>query len=210
MFDHYTTIFWVLLIVFIVHAIRLTIKAEKRTSYRLSSTVPTKFILFRYDPRFFEAFIRFATNKKWSLLFLLFRRLGLGKRNGLGLKSGQFLTRNEAGGPVPFAYKEEMQKRFEHLRKHLVFTLKHFPLIDEIILIGHWNCKYYGVVPNPNNRESRELADMPEIMRAVEEILRELGKDGVKVSVWFANVPDQEKGIIEFIPAEKGLLALAH
>lgn len=154
---------------------------NKKRTYKLTSSHPKKYIVFCSDTRFFRALILFIVGKK-----------------GLNLKWGSFFARNEAGGPAPFAYENEMPRRFRYLKRQLVFALEHFPHLDEIILFGHQDCKYYGIIENPDEATDREFSDLPDIADAVREITREHGKEGIKITTYYARIVGEKKDQIEF------------
>ncbi len=61
----------------------------------------------------------------------------------------QFVFISVLGGPIALAYAKELKIDYNYLVSQILFAVKVFPTISQIILVGH-DCGYYANISDPH------------------------------------------------------------
>ena len=137
---------------------------------------PTVEAIYCVDPRFQLAFEGFLTQT-------------LGLRRGMDV-----VEPTVAGGPAPLAHPMEMKSRCRYLIRQTIFMCSHFP-INTVVLIGHEDCGYYGIIPqNGSVSKCREKDDLPIAASMLGLVIPER----VSIEAYYAYFVDKKRTRIAF------------
>lgn len=116
----------------------------------------------------------------------------------LKLKRGQFVLKSIGGGPLPLAHPETLKSRCKLLVRHILFAIDEaFSTIEEVVIIMHCPCAYYGQTPPECHGEEKEKRDLPLVGSLIQGILQQ----GKRARLIFADLVEN-KTKLDFYEAE--------